>query len=63
MTALLEHFSLAHQPFPRVAPEGAILRHKGLECPTSSPFPHRVASRKDPTEIRRTLPAFSKDGQ
>ena len=31
MMALLEHFSLAHQPFPRVAPEEAILRHKGLE--------------------------------
>jgi type II secretory pathway predicted ATPase ExeA len=31
MTALLDHFRFQHQPFPRVPPEEAILRHKGIE--------------------------------
>jgi len=31
MTTLQQHFHLAHQPFPRLPPEGAILHHKGLE--------------------------------
>jgi type II secretory pathway predicted ATPase ExeA len=31
MTALEEHFGFRRQPFPRSAPEDAILRHKGLE--------------------------------
>ena len=31
MTALLDHFRLHQQPFPRVPPEEAILRHKGIE--------------------------------
>lgn len=31
MTTLQQHFGFTHQPFPRVPPEEAILRHKGLE--------------------------------
>jgi type II secretory pathway predicted ATPase ExeA len=31
MTTLQEHFQLAHPLFPRLPPEEAILRHKGLE--------------------------------
>ena len=31
MTSLQTHFGFTRPPFPRVAPEEAILRHKGLE--------------------------------
>ena len=31
MTTLQEQFGFTQQPFPRVPPEEAILRHKGLE--------------------------------
>lgn len=31
MTTLLEHFGFTHQPFPKVPPDDALLRHRGLE--------------------------------
>lgn len=31
MTTLQQHFGFSRPPFPRVPPEGAILRHKGLQ--------------------------------